>query len=336
MFFEEFLKKNRNKILGYLMLSEMLNNPEAMETPLPQAFLSDERLETLKRWLEDCMPLHNMIADLRDWDIHLAEGLGDEWYFEAVFGAESSIESWAEDLSDFFIRICDEYNLDYNQGSDHEEFENIVFEEALLFLKEWRYNVFKRAEKALYISNILKKLDNTDLFELEDAFKDTIKKISKEDEDEDDSHNLFRTGEVNTSESLESEIMQKTIFELKEITETALSGDDSSLANAWEEICVQIQYEESVCWDVYDQTVRGIVAGHVEELSEEDKIELWAETDNGGEWFYDQGGETAQGPPICEDDIVDYIIKEYLYKEAGDWSNKRIRAFLDQQYLKNK
>jgi hypothetical protein len=132
---------------------------------------------------------------------------------------------------------------------------------------------------------------------------------------------------------LAEKILRKTIAELQKITETTLSGDDSILVNAWEEICVQIQFEESVFWDVYDQTARGIVAGHVEELNEDDKIELWSKTDEGWDWFYDHGEETNPEPPICEDEIIDYIVREYLYKKAGDWSNKRIRAFLDQQYL---
>ena len=45
-------------------------------------------------------------------------------------------------------------------------------------------------------------------------------------------------------------VCERTITKLEEIKDT-LSGDDSPLENAWEEICCQVQGEESIFWDTY-------------------------------------------------------------------------------------
>jgi len=39
-----------------------------------------------------------------------------------------------------------------------------------------------------------------------------------------------------------------------------LSGDDSGLKNTWEEICVQLQGDESIHWGVYEEVVRNFIA----------------------------------------------------------------------------
>jgi len=44
-------------------------------------------------------------------------------------------------------------------------------------------------------------------------------------------------------------VCEQVITELEKIT-TTLSGDDSPLENPWEEICVQVQGEESFFWDL--------------------------------------------------------------------------------------
>ena len=45
-----------------------------------------------------------------------------------------------------------------------------------------------------------------------------------------------------------SRIARKAIHDLQQMTVT-MSGDDSGLKNTWDEICVQIQQEESFFWD---------------------------------------------------------------------------------------
>ena len=49
-------------------------------------------------------------------------------------------------------------------------------------------------------------------------------------------------------------VAQKTVSQLQDIA-TTLSGDGSGLANIWQEICAQVQGEESSVWSVYGLTI---------------------------------------------------------------------------------
>lgn len=130
-------------------------------------------------------------------------------------------------------------------------------------------------------------------------------------------------------------ISRKTISALQKIPDT-LSGDDSGLINSWDEICVQVQGEQSFFWDLYDETTRSFVAAYVEELKAHEKLALWFQTDQGWDWPYDDEEEEERNeyhPIIDDEDIVQYIVKEYVYNKAGRWANKRIRTYIDRQYL---
>jgi len=47
-----------------------------------------------------------------------------------------------------------------------------------------------------------------------------------------------------------------------------LSGDDSGLKNVWEEICIQMQVQESFHWQAYDKTIKDFIASEFEKLQE--------------------------------------------------------------------
>lgn len=111
-----------------------------------------------------------------------------------------------------------------------------------------------------------------------------------------------------------------------------MSGEDSGLANTWDEICVQVQYEESHSWQAYDQTVKALVSGCVAELPKHERDALWLQTDEGNDWD-DTKPEQRAVAPIYPSDIVKYVTSEYVYKAAGRWSNDRIRAFIDRSSL---
>lgn len=53
----------------------------------------------------------------------------------------------------------------------------------------------------------------------------------------------------------------------------------------------------------------------------------------GCDWLHDYSEESDEHPPVFEEDIVQYIVQEYVYDKAGGWTNERIRAYLDRQYL---
>lgn len=123
-------------------------------------------------------------------------------------------------------------------------------------------------------------------------------------------------------------IVRKVIKELCQMDVT-LSGDDSGLINTWDEICVQIQFEQSHSWDDYDETVRAIVSGYVQEMSAYEREAIWHQTDNGIDWHCDEPEDRRPHHDV-ETDAAQYIT-DTVYSEASNWSNKRIRAFSDRR-----
>jgi hypothetical protein len=107
-----------------------------------------------------------------------------------------------------------------------------------------------------------------------------------------------------------------------------LSGEGSGLANVWNEICVQVQHEESLAWDVYDPTAHAVVDALVVELLPHEQAALWLQTDQGIEWDSDDPAERAT-TPVTTDDIAAYLLRDYIYAAAANWSNVRIRAYLE-------
>ena len=81
-----------------------------------------------------------MIFDLCDWDIHVEDGdsLSDDWLREAAFGDEDSVSGCSDELAELFLEKCVEYDMDYDQTSDPEAFEEQVHEAAEAFIRQWR------------------------------------------------------------------------------------------------------------------------------------------------------------------------------------------------------
>jgi len=106
-----------------------------------------------------------------------------------------------------------------------------------------------------------------------------------------------------------------------------MSGDDSDIANVWEEICVQVQFQESVVWQAYETTARSVLAAHVNALSSIELQTAWLDTDRGLDWLFDDdlGEESA---PVVIDDLFDHLLQELLTR-AANWSNRRIRSALE-------
>ena len=128
-------------------------------------------------------------------------------------------------------------------------------------------------------------------------------------------------------------ITRKVIRELREMTGT-MSGDDSELKTTWDEICAQVQYEESFNWDAYDHTVRAVVGAHIGGLPKHERDALWLQTEAGSDWECEESGD-READPVRDDDIIDWVTREYVYAEAGNWSNARIRAYIDRSSMRD-
>lgn len=124
------------------------------------------------------------------------------------------------------------------------------------------------------------------------------------------------------ADDLTQRLVGQCIRQLQKHTEP-LSGDDAGLANAWDEICVQLQDERSGYWDAYDEFVKDIVHKKAAALKEHERMAIWMETIEGSDWLDDQN-------PHHEPDayITDHIAAS-VYERGRSWSNGRIRAYLD-------
>lgn len=134
-------------------------------------------------------------------------------------------------------------------------------------------------------------------------------------------------------------ICEQAIKDLGAITAT-LSGDDSPLENAWEEICVQAQGEESFFWDAYQDTMEDTVLGILDQLPQRDLAALWLQTEEGWDWHWDiefdeeqsprsERGKTTPTVPLDHDDIARYIMREFLLPAAEEFSNLNIEVYKD-------
>jgi hypothetical protein len=135
------------------------------------------------------------------------------------------------------------------------------------------------------------------------------------------------------AEKTASRMTRKVISALRRMRHT-LSGDDSELKTTWDEICAQVQYEKSLDWDAYDLTVRSLLSAYVEELEQHEREAVWLQTDAGTDWDCEEPTE-REPYPVVYDEIVDYLLLQYVYAEAGRFSNARIRTFIDRSSMRD-
>ena len=120
---------------------------------------------------------------------------------------------------------------------------------------------------------------------------------------------------------------------------TNLSGEDSELDNTWEEICVQVQDEESFYWEGYKSVMQDAVLGALKFIEQSARAAIWLQTDAGFDFSSDleDKGKDGEVPdsnpegahiPVNDEDIADYIISDYLIPMADSYSNDRIEHFL--------
>ena len=97
------------------------------------------------------------------------------------------------------------------------------------------------------------------------------------------------------AEAAGKRIARKTIHALQKMTDR-LSGEDSGLANVWDEICVQVQDEESVFWNVYEDIARKAVEEFTSKIAEYEKHALWFQTTAGEDWLSEEPEDRDPAP----------------------------------------
>jgi hypothetical protein len=124
-------------------------------------------------------------------------------------------------------------------------------------------------------------------------------------------------------------VTRKVIRALQGMNDGLQSGDDSGLINTWEEICAQSQVGESDLWEAYDETLIQVLSNEVAKLQEYERDAVWLQTPQGERWDADDE-DSRRKYPVAEDDIVEYPKDGYVYSAASDWTNKRIRKYVEQ------
>ena len=119
-------------------------------------------------------------------------------------------------------------------------------------------------------------------------------------------------------------IARKVQRDLQHMTEGMQSGDDSGLANLWDEVCVQMQRQASVMWELYTDIMTTMILTHVRSLTVEQQEAIWLQTSASEEGDSSQDGNATDS----DDEIASYIMREYLLNLAVNWKNRRIERFL--------
>ncbi len=121
-------------------------------------------------------------------------------------------------------------------------------------------------------------------------------------------------------------ISSKVIRYFQKMKEGMQSGEDTPLKNVWDEICVQVQGEESILFSVYLEAARKYIYCEVEKLDECIKKAIWIQTDQYFDW---QDNDNKHEALIySEDDIIEYILHHFFLRQAEKWYNKRIESYL--------
>ncbi|MBN3519321.1 hypothetical protein JYB62_04845 [Algoriphagus lutimaris] len=121
-------------------------------------------------------------------------------------------------------------------------------------------------------------------------------------------------------------IVNRIILQLQGIKES-LSGDYSGLENTWDEICVQIQDEYSIHWNMYEEIVLNLIEVEVNKIPPHEQQAIWLETDSA--YSYDEDEDEDELESKYDPSDVYHHIKSIIFQKAGDWSNKRIRSYLE-------
>lgn len=127
-------------------------------------------------------------------------------------------------------------------------------------------------------------------------------------------------------------IINRVIRNLQKL-DVCLSGLENG--NTWDDICIQVQSEISIYWDMYEDTIQGYIEIELEKLSFEEKMAIWYQTEEGEKLIEDSifnvdeklGLEDLDEPTYGEHEVIQFFFSK-VWLKAGEWSNKRIREYL--------
>ena len=86
----------------------------------------------------------------------------------------------------------------------------------------------------------------------------------------------------------------------------------------------RIQIEQSSAWWAYDKTVKDYIKAYLPDFEHYEHAAIWLQTEEGWEQEYE--GEALM---FTDDELADYIASEYIYREAGCWTNSKLRVYIN-------
>lgn len=147
-------------------------------------------------------------------------------------------------------------------------------------------------------------------------------------------HPLYRLAREH-ARAMGDRLARAAMRDLKRYTEGLGSGEDSGLKNVWEEICVQVQGEESFFWDAYEEMALGHLRSRIERLRETSRKLLWVPSDDALEWLAEAEDPDADAKEFRDiplpdiDQLARYVFVEHLRPLAMEFTNGRIRRFFE-------
>lgn len=87
-----------------------------------------------------------------------------------------------------------------------------------------------------------------------------------------------------------------------------LASDDYQLT-VWDSVCIQVRGQHTPFWGAYKDLVDNFLYGHLESLGADEKLALWAQTEEGCDWvedhYADEDGRTTA--PLDDSGILGYL-----------------------------
>lgn len=127
----------------------------------------------------------------------------------------------------------------------------------------------------------------------------------------------------------------KSVIKMLQKNEADLLGD-TGLKSMWEEVCLIVYEGDGEHYDSCIDTIDEMIAMVLDKkkFTQWQLTAIWLRTSGGIDWIYDENDKVPGiFPLICNDqDIVIYIRDEYVWPAADNWTNKRIRRYVDNQY----
>lgn len=128
---------------------------------------------------------------------------------------------------------------------------------------------------------------------------------------------------------LSETLIKDAIQSLEEMDSQEMLSGESGLKNVWEEVCVQVQDEQSFFWETYVETMEGLLAGFVELLDANARLALWTLTESGRDYIDEHQADDGAALDIPVDAVeIVAMLMDGLLSAAANHESRSISRFL--------